>query len=301
MPIRVDLVRTFSNSSIGLDDLTPEAPTGPYAVGTAVGVPTGTTLTATSGLPAADAVETYTITHPVTGASSVLTVSVWRNRHWTSTLTATPPLGATYLFENCLFENTLDNWCVEVGDANYTPNQMVPLAVFDRCTFDGNDSCGRALLAGCTWVIDCHLTGAEDAWGGGYHSVAIRSNFIPTNDGGIDPHQDGIQIAGIGDFTGWQCWMTAGTDPAANSGFRAGTDFSAIANVGLYYCTLSRGGYSLQVRGDAGGRGVTGFRAVGCRWVPDAGFGPVDFEQATIAEWVDNAYTNGTPIPNPVP
>jgi hypothetical protein len=281
------------------------APAAAYLLGSQVGVPTGTTLTPTVGLPAADASENYLLTHPVGGATADRPVSVWENRSWSSTLTVTPPAGETYLFRNCQFENTADNWCVEIVDTNYTPDQMVPLAIFDRCTFDGNDTCGRALLAGCVWLVDCHLTGAEDAWGGGYYSVAIGTNYIPTTDGGFDPHQDGVQLAGIGDMTMYRCFASGGTDPASNAGLRLGTDFSAIANVELIETTFDGGGWSLQVRGDPGDRGVTALTVAGCRWTGSApkgaaGFGPVDFEQVTGVTWTDNRFL-GDDVEIPVP
>jgi hypothetical protein len=285
----------------------PEAPSAAFTAGSQVGVPTGTSLTPTVGLPAADATEQLVLVHPMTGQVAVRTVSVWRRRSWTgSQFQITPPSGATYLFDECSFENTADNLVVDVIDTNYTPDQMVPLAVFRRCQLDGNDSCGRAMTAGCVWLIGCHLTGTEDAWGGAYHSVAIESNFLPTTDGGVDPHQDGVQVAGIGDLTMFRCFTSAGTDPASNSAVRLGTDFSAIANVELVACTFDRGGYSLQVRGDAGNRGVTALTVQDCRWTGSspkglAGFGATDFEQVTGVTWTNNRFLgDNAVVPSPV-
>jgi hypothetical protein len=309
MPIRVDLARTFTNSTANPAPIDPDttAPEAAYTVGTEVGVPTGTVLTATSGLPAADASETFTITHPVTAATADLSVSVWQNRSWSSMLELGgflgPIAGNTYLFRNCLFSSTADFRALEVLDSAATPGtQMSPLVILKHCTVTGNDALARALVAGAVWLEDCHVTGAEDAWGGGYWSVAIRSNFIATTDGSeVDPHQDGFQMAGVGLFTGFQCWFDAGPDPITNSAFRAGTDFSPIDDVGLYYSTFARGGYNVQLRGDAGGRGITDVRFVGCRWLPGAGFGPVDAVDVEITEWSDNAYLGGAEIENPAP
>lgn len=300
MPIRVDLVRGFTNST---DDPTVEAPEQAYEVGVDVGPPTGTPLTATTGLPAADGSETYRITHPGTGETADLDVSVWENRSWSSVLELGgglgPDLGETYLFRNCLFSSTADFRAVEVLDTNATPGQMLPLVIFDHCTITGNDVLARGLVGGALWLIDCHVTGGEDAWGGAYWSVAIRSNIIATTDGNPeDPHQDGVQIAGIGDSTFYRCWHDAGPDPITNSAFRAGTDFSAIADVALLYCTLNRGGYNLQLRGDRNGHGITGMTVRGCRF-GTSGFGPVDSVDVTYTEWSDNAYLDGEPIASP--
>lgn len=279
-------------------------PPAAFTLGTQVGVPSGTVLTDVSGgsvlVGTADGTESLTLTHPVTGAQSVRTVSVWRRKRWTSTPVFKPASGATWLFDECEFDVELDNWCAEVDDTNSTSDIMQPLAVFRRCTFEGNSSTSRALLAGFSWVLNCHLHGTEDAWGGAYYSVAVGSNFIPTEDGGFDPHQDGVQIAGIGQCVLYHCFCSAGSDPIANSAVRLGTDFSRIENVGIYYSTLDHGGWTLQVRGERLGLGVDALSVVGCRWVDNNGFGPCDFEGVTNLTWIDNAYHGGAAIPSPV-
>lgn len=282
------------------------APTAAFTVGTQVGVPTGTSLTNTSGLPAADSSETYVITHPITGASSSRSVSVWSNRRWTSTLTVTPGSGATYLFRNCQFENTSDNWCVEVVDTNGTNDLMQPLVVFDHCTFTGNDTTGKCLLAGYTWIVSCDLSHAEDAWSGLYWSVAKDSNFVASTDGGLDPHQDGLQCAGIGQCVVYHCWCSAGTDSGANSALRLGTEFSAVTGVFIHYCGLDDGGYTLQCRGDSGAGNIGTLSVVGCRWTGsapngNAAFGPADFVEVDgPLTWSDNKFIgDGSSIASP--
>ncbi len=277
-----------------------QAPTGPFSVGSEVGVPTGTSLTSTSGLPAADATETLTLTHPLTGATVDRTVSVWRRRRWATTMVATPPSGATYLFDECEFSVTSDNWTAEIVDTNATLDLMAPQAVFRRCTFDGNSSCGRSLLASFVWVIDCHVADSEDAWGGAAYSVATGTNFVAGDDGQFDPHADGVQNAGLGHTVLYHCWCSAGVEAGASQAVRFGTEFSAVENVRVYYCGLDRGGWTLQFRGDAGaGAGITDVHVVGCRWTPTSGFGPKDFEETTGVTWTDNALMDGTPITYP--
>lgn len=281
------------------------APLAPFTLGTQVGVPTGTSLTTTSGgnvlVGTADATETLTLTHPITGVQEVReSVPVWRRRRWTSTPVFTPASGATWLFDECEFDVPLDNWCAEVVDTNATNNIMQPLCVFRRCTFDGNSSTGRALLAGYTWVIDSHLANCEDGMQGGYYSVVIGSNLIAGDDGQADPHSDGFQCAGIGRTVLYRSWCSAGTGPGASQAIRFGTEFSAVTDVKIYYCGIDRGGWSLQFRGDAGaGAGITDVTVVGCRWQDNAGFGPVDTENTTGFTWVDNKYADGTVINSP--
>jgi hypothetical protein len=302
MPIRVDLVRTFTNSTAN-----PAAPTEAYELGVDVGVPTGTSLTPTSTtLPTADAVETVTITHPVSGVSAELEdVQVWQDRSWSDMLelgfSRGPAEGQTYLFRRCLFSSTADFRALEVLDVNATPGtQMQPLVILEDCTVTGNDVLARALVAGAVWLERCHVTGAEDAWGGAYWSVAIGCNFIATTDGSeVDPHQDGVQLAGVGLFSAYQCWFDAGPDPITNSALRVGTEFSAVAGIDLYYSSFARGGYNVQLHGAS--NGITGVRVVGCRWVAGAGFGAIDVVNTEIDEWSDNAYMDGTPISNPAP
>lgn len=295
MPVRVDLVRSFSNSTA---EPAVGAPTGPYTLGVEVGVPTGTSLTSTSGLPAADATESLTLTHPVSGAEVELTVQVWRRRRWTSTITPTPAAGQTFLFDECEFAVAADNWCVEVGETNGVLDQMQPLVVFRRCTFDGSDTTGRALLGPFTWLIGCHLSGAEDGWQGAIYSVGIGCNILPTTDGQADPHQDGVQITGLGHMTLYRCWIDADV-AGATAAVRLGTEFSAVAAVQVHYCGLDGGSYTMQSRGDAGSGDISGVSVVGCRWGDAAVNGPTDFVETTVAEWSDNAYIGGGVINSP--
>lgn len=278
------------------------APTEPFILGTEVGVPTGASLTATSGLPAADATEDLVLTHPVTGAQATRSCSVWRRRRWTTVPTVNPPSGQTYLFDECEWDVPLTSWCVEVDQANGTNDQMQPLAVFRRCQFDGNDDSANALAASFTWVIDCHITGASDGWKGASYSVATGSNIIAGTDvNNPDPHSDGVQCTGTGQSTLYRCWTSAGPSAGANSAIRYGTEDGAIDNVQLYYCAIDDGGYALAVRGDAGAGDITGVEVVGCRWTTTALVGPTDFEQTTVELWTNNKFFDGTVINNPAP
>lgn len=283
-----------------------QAPTGFFTHGTQVGVPTGTSLTPTTNLPAADATENWDISNPITSTSATLNnCSVWRRRSWNQQLQVTPPSGGTYVFDECLFENSLDNFILDIIDTNFTPNKMLPLVVLNRCSFEGNDSTSRCVNGGPVYMQSCHLTGTEDAYGGLYYSILRESNFIPTTDSGVDPHQDGIQCAGIGDSIVWRCAVSAGTDPASNSAIRAGTDFSAIADLWIWYNYVERGGYSMQFRGDPGARGITGLSVKGNRWAGSApnglaGFGPIDSVDTTYSLWEDNKFLgDGSTISQP--
>lgn len=278
-----------------------EAPLAPFAVGTEVGVSTGTTLTPSSGLGTNDGTTEITLTHPITGEVATLTATAFRNRHWNETLTVNPGVGQTYYFENCLFENNLDNWCVEVSETNGRTDQMSPLAVFDHCTFDGNDSCGRALLGPFTWVDSCHVANAADGWQGAIYAVGVDSNIIGGDDGSADPHADGWQITGVGRSTLYHCWVSAGTGPGASSAVRAGTEFSSIVGIDVHYCGIDLGGFAMQFVG-ADPRTITDVSVIGNRWMGNEGFGPTDFGQVIApVEWTDNAFVTGEFIPNPVP
>jgi hypothetical protein len=279
------------------------APTEPYELGVEVGVPTGTSLTNTSGLPAADATEDLLLVHPVTGASTTRSCSVWRRRRWTTVPTVSPGSGATYLFDECEWDVPLTSWCVEIPDTNGTADQMQPLAVFRNCQFDGNDDSSIALAGSHIWVINCHITGASDGWQGAAYSVAMDSNIIAGTDiNNPDPHSDGMQNAGTGQTTVYHCWTSAGPTAGANSAIRFGSEFGAVANPHVYYCGIDEGGYALAMRGDAGGgAGITGAKVVGCRWTTAAVFGPTDFEDTTVSEWTDNKFFDGTVINNPAP
>lgn len=278
------------------------APTGPYTLGGDVGVPAGTVLTATSGLPAPDATESLTLTHPVSGLSVVRTVSVWRRRRWTATISPHPGVGQTYLFDECEFDVELDNFCVDLNDDNGTADQMQPIAVFRRCTFDGNSTTGKCLVGGFAWLLGCHLTGAEDGWSGLYYSVAAGCNIVADTDSQPDPHSDAIQCSGVGHGTIYRCWLDAGrTAEAANAPLRVGTEFSAVTGVEVYYTGLAGTQHGAQFRGDAGGGDISTVTFVGNRWVNEQLYGPTDFAETTGVTWTDNRFMDGTSIPTPVP
>lgn len=277
------------------------APVVAPALGTASGVPTGASLTSTSGLPASDATTSLLLVHPLTGAVAVRPAPTWRRRRWTATINP-HPVGVTRLFDECEFNVSLDNFCVDLNDADGVPDLMAPLAVFRRCTFNGNSTTGKCLVGGFLWLINCHLSGAEDGWAGLYWSVAIGSSITASTDGQPDPHADGIQMSGIGHSVIYGCWLDAGQDSdTANAPLRVGTEFGAVTDVQVVNTTFSGSQHGAQFRGDAGAGDITGVVFRGNRWIGPQFYGPTDFQETTVTSWVDNAYVDGTPVPNPAP
>jgi hypothetical protein len=293
MPIAVRYATHFN--------LTPgvSAPTAAFTRGTQVGVPTGTTLTSRSALGSPTSSETFTITHPVTAASVELTVSVWRHIRFTDTITPGPGAGVTYLFDECSFEG-IGNWCVEVDGTNGTTNVMQPLVVFNACNFDGGGvgTTDKCLIGGHCWVIDSDMRGAEDGWAGWYYCVGMGSNFVAYG-ATIDLHSDGVQCLDIGRATFYHSWISAGTGPGASQAFRVGTEAGAAQDIGVHYCGIDRGGYAMQLRGDAGAGDITNVQVVGCRWTREHAFGPIDVVQTTGLTWTDNSFFDGESIPSP--
>jgi hypothetical protein len=281
------------------------APSVPFALGGQVGVPTGTTLTTTSGssLPAEDAIESVTLTHPITGASTNLTVRVWRRRRFTGAPSVQPGTGEHFLFDECAFEVSNSSWTLDLNSGGAVADQMSPLYVLRRCTLLGNDSTERVLSGHYAWLMDCHITGGSDAWQGGAWSVAERCNIIAgTDTRNPDPHSDGLQMTDTGGLTLYRCWVSAGTTPGQNAALRVGTEFGPVANrVDVFYCRLDHGGYVVQFDGADNAGGITGpVRFRGNRWTDASWFyGPTDFVSTTITEWVDNTTVSGTPIPSP--
>jgi hypothetical protein len=280
---------------------TPPVPTAAYALGIEVGVPTGTSLTTRTSLGSPTATETYDLVHPVTGETNTITVSVWRHINFTQTITPQPGSGNHFRFDECSFTGQ-GNWCVEVDQTGRTNDIMEPLVVFTSCSFDGGAGGGltdKCLLGGSAWIIDCDMRNSEDGWSGWYYNVAITSNFVglgPT----VDLHSDGAQCTDTGHSVFYRSWLGV-SGVGGNAAMRVGTEGGAdSADIGIYYCGLSGGGYTMQMRGDSGAPDINTVTVVGCRWVDDAEFGPVDFEQTSIAEWTDNAFFDGTVIDSPV-
>lgn len=277
---------------------TPLVPSEPYERGIHVGVPVGTTLTDRAVLGSPTATETYVITHPVTGVTNTLDVSVWRNIRFTSTIPLKPDSGATFLFDGCSFEGQ-GNWCVEVDGTNHTLDIMEPLVVFDRCNFDGGSLGGtsKCMLGGYSWVIDSDMRGSEDGWAGWFYNVGIRSNFLGFGFT-IDQHSDGVQCTDIGVSAFSQCFFQT-TGPGASQSFRVGTEAGATTNVLVQYSGFDGGGYAVQFRGDSGAGDITSVTVNGCRWTRAHEFGPIDVSETTGITWENNAYFDGEVIEAP--
>lgn len=298
MPIAIAYTRHFNTPA----EEAPSAPTGPFEVGTEVGVPTGTSLTNRTSLGSPTASETVELAHPVTGAELSRSASVWRNIRFTQTISPAPAAGAMFWFDRCEFNVNAEFFAVDVIDTNGVADIMQPLALFTDCTFTGNDTSSRCLNGGFLWLVRCDLNHAEDGFGGVYYSVVQDCNIICTTDGQADPHADGIQIGGIGQSAIYHTWMDSGDDSASsNAPLRIGTEFSAVNNVDIRYCGFAGTQHGLQVRGDSGSGDISNITVIGCRWVDEQVHGPTDFAETTDVTWSDNAFMDGTPIPNPVP
>nr|WP_230414972.1 right-handed parallel beta-helix repeat-containing protein [Micromonospora tarapacensis] len=189
---------------------------------------------------------------------------------------------------------------------------MQPLAIFDRCEFQGSGETGIAVSGHYLWLVECDIqgmasaspdSGAIDAWQGAAYSVAIRSNLVAGNNiHNVDPHSDGIQSLDTGRTTLHQCWISAGRGPGASQAVRFGTEQGPTTDVQIHHCTIDGGGWAMQMRGElGGGAGIAGVSVVGCRWTGTHEYGPCDFVQTEVIEWSDNQYTDGTPILNPAP
>lgn len=280
----------------------PTPPSSAFALGSVVGVPTGTTLTTRTSLGSANGgSETFDLLDRITSASATRNVTVYRGLRFTQTITTpTPAAGTSVLFEDCSFEG-LGFWNVEVNGSGGSTNVMEPLVIFNRCNFDGGGAGGtdKNMIGGYCWVIDCDMRGAEDAWAGWAFSRAIHSNFEAYG-ADIDMHSDGVQCLDTGRSSFYHCWLSAGVGPGASQAFRVGTEGGAVQDVAVYYCGVDRGGYAMQFRGDAGAGDIANVQVVGCRWTRNHAFGPIDVEQTTGMTWTDNAYFDGEVIPSPV-
>lgn len=293
-------ITSLTLTGVPYDPETPPVPLAPFTLGEEVGVPTGTVLSDRATLGAPTATETFVITHPVTEATAELDVSVWRDIRFTGTITPNPAEGETYLFENCSFEGA-GNWCVEVDNSNGTPDVMLPLVVFNRCSFDGGSdgTTDKCMIGGYCWVIDSDMRGSEDAWAGWYYCVGMGSNFV-AHGATIELHSDGLQCLDTGRATFYQSWISAGVGPGASQAFRVGTEAGPAQDIDVRYCALDRGGYAMQFRGDSGAGDITNVTVIGCRWTRNHEFGPIDVEETTGVTWSDNAYFDGEVIPSPV-
>lgn len=279
----------------------PDAPLAPYALGAVVGPPDGTTYTPTTGLGVNDGVESITITNKITGEQNTFDVTVFRHRHYTETVSPNPGNTAAYLFDECWFDVTGDNFVVD-NDSITSPRSdpMHPMVIYRKCLVDGHDSVGTGIVGGYFWAIDTDIRNCENGVNGAYYTVLDHCNITATTDGGVDSHSDGVQISGLGIADVYNCWLNGGhVSTDANSAMRIGTEFSASTDVRIYYSGLSCSEVGLQMRGDSGAGDITGVEVVGCRFEPGMRYGPVDSQETTIDVWTDNALFDGTIVAEP--
>lgn len=284
-------------------------PTAAWAVGTDVGVPTGTSLTTRTSLGSPTSTGTYELVDP-TGRESPVTVDVdiFEDIEYTVGIVAQRTTGNVRLFRRCRFAiagGTTLLECDEEGNSG-TTSYMTPRAIVDHCTFDGNSATTKCISGGNVWVIDSHLANSEDGAGGPFCSVFIRCNVIGNTDGAVDPHADGVQLLGIGKAVFWHSFISAGSIPgAASQALRIGAEFSGNDDVYIAWCLLDgdAGGWTLQARGDNNPTEDNTNITVRDTVVLPGGFGSVDFVESSVALW-ERVYSDtygGTPIANPAP
>jgi hypothetical protein len=295
------IARGFTDVDPAPPTPTSGAPLAAYTVGTQVGVPTGTTLTATTGLPAPDATETVTLVHPVTSQQIIVPgVKVWRRRRWTAVLSATVPAGEHWMFDECAFEPSTNSFfAVDIATPDGGVDPLNPTVILRKCTLDGGDRTTNSAGLHRTWATQCHVVRAENAWVGGAICTFDRCNLVA----GIgfdlsDPHPDALQMLDTGKTTFWRCWLDGGPltgAQTANSVLRVGTEGGAdVDDVQVRECGF--GGHctqTVQFRGDSGSRSITNVQFVGNRWCDDGSGFEYDFQQAgsatqMISTWSDN-------------
>lgn len=307
------------------------APTAAYTLGTQVGVPTGTSLTATSGLPTADLTgQTFARTDPVTGVAVSRTgVQKWVNRSWAATLSGTVPSGEVWWFDGCRFAPSGSNYFAFDVDTPSGPNsRLSPTLIFTNCEFGpgASGTADKGLTANRAWVENCDINRVssgqgtcEDGWISAVYCTIIGTNIragIGLNT--TDPHSDGLQITDTGGTAFYRAWIDGGPMTGAlqgNAAIRVGTEFGATDGIDLFYCGLGgKSGNNVQFRGDSGGHLITNVRFRGNRWCTDGASFLYDFQQGgagtMITEWTDNAfgtdctiggqfYAAGTTVPSP--
>lgn len=292
------------------------APLAAYTLGTQVGVPTGTSLTATSGIPTQDATVTFSRTDPIDGSAiTINNVKQWSARSWALTLSGSVPAAEVWWFDRCAFNVPSSFFCFDYDTPSGPNDRKSPTLIFTRCTFNGSGSTDKGLTSNRAWVEECEITvdqgsdvgGCEDGWISCVYCTVIRCNIrAGLGSNRTDPHSDGLQITDTGATAFYQTWFSGGGMTGAlqgNSALRVGTEFGATAAVDVFYCGFGGGGGStVQFRGDNGAANtpITGVRFRGCRWCDNLSAFHYDFQQdaaggTMIAEWTDNLRgTSGT-------
>lgn len=273
-----------------------------------VGVPTGTSLTTRTSLGSPTSTGTYELVDP-TGTNAPVTIDVdifEAIEFTTNTLIVHRTTGNVRLFRNCRFAIFNESTMVQADEEGTggTTGYMTPRQVFERCTFDGNLSSGKALSGGNLWAVGCHIADCEDGAQGPFCSVFVDCNIIGGTDGLVDPHADGTQLLGIGKAVYWHCFVSAGSvSGAASQALRIGAEFGGNDDVTIAWCLLDgdAGGWTLQARGDNNPtEDNTNIKVHDCVILP-GGFGSVDFVESYLWQW-ERVYSDtygGTPISPP--
>lgn len=288
------------------------APLAAFTLGTQVGVPTGTSLTSTSGsLPTQDSTTTFTRIDPITGtAVSLSGVKKWSNRQFTATVNGTVPTGEVWWFDKCLFSpNSNSFFCFDVDTPNGANSRLSPTLIFTQCTFGpgAGVTSDKALTSNRAWMEQCdvnrEISGqgrCEDGWISAVYCTIIESNIrcgIAANT--TDPHSDGLQITDTGGTAFYRTWLDGGPMTGAltgNAALRVATEFGGTSGIDLYYCGIGgKSGNNVQFRGDNGTNPspLTNVRFRGNRWCSDGAAFLYDFQQESgggtmITEWSDN-------------
>lgn len=291
----------------------PTVPTAAYALGTEVGVPTGTSLTTRTSRGSHTSTGTYELVDP-TGRQPNRTVNVliWENILFSGIdkMVAFPASGTdVWLFRNCRWDTSGALWCVEFDSETNPGDYMHPKTILDHCEIDGNLTSDKSAIGGSAWVVDTDMRRSEDGWAGVFCSVSIHSNFVGGTDGLADPHADGMQHNGIGKVVHWNnYYYDGGVAGAASQALRFGAEFGPNDDCYVAWCKIEgsvNGGWAFQMRGDnSPTTGNTGFIVHDNVVVPGGSGGDgVDCVETVITSWERN-YLNtygGTLIPNPAP
>lgn len=276
------------------------APLVAFTLGTEVGVPTGTSLTPTTGLPAADASESFHLVHPVSGATTDRTVSVWRRRRWTQLINPAPGSGVTYLFDECEFDCAADFFCVDTDNAVTTNNLMAPSFIFRRCSFDGNNgSVDKCFLGSHAWFLGCDLRGGEDGIAGNGSYVIIQDSNVQGYSDDIEQHSDGFQCSELGNVTIYHSFISNGDGPGESSSiFFKPESATPMSNIQIYYTGIHEGVWGLHL--DGSNAAISSVDVQHCRWQNNPDWaGPVTYTNVSSSTWVDNTFVDGTPISAP--
>jgi hypothetical protein len=245
--------------------------------------------------------ENFTLTHPLTGQTSVIPVRVIRARTFTDALRF-QLTNTTILLDDCRISPVGSGYhavYIEYGpnDAWITDDIMKPRVIFNRCSWTtATKDWVNGVLGHSYWVLNSQTQYFQNGFDVGGMSVFYHNNILGgTSQAGA--HTDGIQFYGGTNVSIVENWIDIQGSEGETGAINFSTDFAELSNSTIQANTLKGGTYTLYLD-RTGSFEISGITVKDNRWYDGSYmYGPVVNDNVTNLTWTGNKYLlSGTAI-----